>query len=137
MTGADATQDAMSVEQALLLDGKKMEGDRKLRITRAKAIKRNAKPKNPAERQRRAVPKEGRQYVPKVDPKAQATVGRAGKLLGRAGASVFKKQVEVFEGLRATADTDSGVKKGGTGKKKGGKARARTTTRSTAWKKKA
>jgi nucleolar protein 12 len=133
-------QDAMSVDQALLLDGKKMEGDRKLRVTRAKTIKRNQKPQKPGERQqRRPAPKSpggGKGFVPKADPKTQATVGRAQKLLGRAGASQLKKQVEVFEGMRATADTDSGIKKGGTGKKKGGKARARTTTRSTAWKKK-
>ena len=117
-----------------------MEGDRKLRITRAKAMKRNQqKPKGPSHREpRRPPPKEGRGlFVPKADPKAQATIGRAGTLLGRAGAVQLKKQVEVFEGMRATADTDSGVKKGGSGKKNGGKARARTTTRSTAWKKKA
>ena len=123
----------MSVDQALLLDGQKMEGDRKLRVTRAKSVKRNASSRKPNER--RAAPK-GKVYVPKADPLKQSTVGRATKLLGRAGASQLKKQVEVFEGLRATADTDSGVKKGGAGKKKGGKARARTTARSTAWKSK-
>lgn len=130
-------EDAMSVDQALLLDGKKMEGDRKLRVTRAKSIKRNQKSRD--RQPRRPAPKSAggdKLYVPKADPKQQATLGRAQKLLGRAGASQLKKQVEVFEGMRATAGTDSGIKKGGTGKKKGGKARARTTTRSTAWKKK-
>jgi len=126
-------EDAMSVDQALLLDGQKMEGDRKLRVTRAKSVKRNASSRKPNER--RAAPKKGKVYVPKADPLKQSTIGRATKLLGRAGASQLKKQVEVFEGLRATADTDSGVKKGGAGKK-GGKARVRTTARSTAWKSK-
>lgn len=116
-----------------------MEGDRKLRVTRAKAQKRNTKEKhNDRDRQRRPLPKagSGKGYVPRADPKQQATIGRATKLLGKAGAVQLKKQVEVFEGIRATATSDSGIKKGGTGKKKGGKARARTTTRSTAWKKK-
>lgn len=128
----------MSVDQALLLDGKKMEGDRKLRVTRAKAQKRNVKEKHTdRDRQRRPPPKTNNKgYVPRADPKQQATIGRATKLLGKAGAVQLKKQVEVFEGMRATATSDSGIKKGGTGKKKGGKARARTTTRSTAWKKK-
>ena len=129
------SQDPMSVEQALLLDGKKMEGDRKLRVTRAKSAGRNAKDRRPAERQQRPK-KTDRVYVPKPDPKQQSTIGRATKLLGRAGATALKRQVQVFEGLRATAATDSGIKKGGTGKKKGGKARARTTKRSTAWKRK-
>ncbi|KAI5848992.1 hypothetical protein BZA05DRAFT_339357 [Tricharina praecox] len=132
-------EDAMSVDQALLLDGKKMEGDRKLRVTPAKAQKRNAKEKhNDRDRQRRPPPKAGsaKGYVPRTDPKQAATIGRATKLLGKAGAVQLRKHVDVFEGMRATATSDSGIKKGGTGKKKGGKARARTTVRSTAWKKK-
>ena len=129
------SQDPMSVEQALLLDGKKMEGGRELRVTRAKSAGRGAKDRRPAERQQRPK-KTDRVYVPKPDPKQQSAVGRATKLLGRAGATALKRQVQVFEGLRATAATDSGIKKGGTGKKKGGKARARTTKRSTAWKRK-
>jgi nucleolar protein 12 len=135
-------EDAMVVDQALLLDGKKMvegkktEGDRKLRVSRAKAIKRNAKGK-PEVQQRRAPSKKPQStYVPKADPKQQATLGRATKLLGKAGATQLKKQATVIEGLRASATTPSGIKKGGSGKKSGGKTRARQTKRSTAWKKK-
>ena len=134
----------MSVDPALLLDGKKMENDRKLRISRAKSIKRNQKPSSfssgsssstTAPKARRPPPKSAPPgYVPKVDAKSQSTLGRATKLLGRAGASQLKKQVLVFEGLRATAGAESGVRQGGSGKKKDGK-RARTA-RSTAWKKK-
>jgi nucleolar protein 12 len=130
---ANGSQDAMAVDQALLLDGKKMEGDRKLRISRAKTIKR----KDKRVQERRPEPKSGKGkiYVPKADPKQQAMLGRASKLLGRAGASQLKKQSEIFEGLRATETSDPGLKKGGTGKKKG-KPRARAAARSSAWKNK-
>lgn len=135
-------EDAMVVDQALLFDGKKMvegkktEGDRKLRVSRAKAIKRNAKGKPEVEQRRAPSKKPQSTYVPKADPKQQATLGRATKLLGKAGATQLKKQATVIEGLRASATTPSGIKKGGSGKKSGGKTRARQTKRSTAWKKK-
>lgn len=122
----------MSVDPALLLDGVKMAGDRKLRVTRAKAIKR----KDAAQKAnaRKPPPRSGKVYVPKADPREQATLGRATKLLGRAGAAQLKSQSAVFEGIRASSTDDSGIKKGGTGKKKG-KPRARAQARSGAWKK--
>lgn len=125
-------QDAMSVDQALLLNEKKMEGDnRKLRISRAKTIKRkDQKPRDGM--QRRAPPKKSG-FVPRADPKQQATLGRATKLLGKAGAAQLKQQVKVFEGIRASETTDSGIKKGGSGKKGGSKNR---TARSMAWREK-
>ncbi|KAL7270745.1 Nucleolar protein 12 [Rhizina undulata] len=146
-------EDEMSVDSALLLDGKKMANDRKLRVSRAKAIKRSSnkppshstssirggpiKPRNnnPTSQTKARNPTTQQSvYVPKADPRKQALLGRANNLLGRAGASALKKQGEVFEGLRATAATDSGIKKGGSGKKKG-KPRARASERSAAWKK--
>jgi nucleolar protein 12 len=127
----------MAIDEALLLDGKKMAaegqkipGDRKLRVTRAKNIKRrdaNKPERRPEPRAPKAV------YIPKVDPKKKDTLGRARKLLGRAGAAQLKAHGEVFEGLRASANTDSGIKKGGSGKKKG-KPRARSSARAAAWK---
>jgi nucleolar protein 12 len=128
-------QDPMSVEQALLLDGKKMANDRKLRVTRAKSLKRNQLKK--PERRPEPRTKSGKKsvYVPKVDPRKKDTLSRAHKLLGRAGAAQLKSQGEAFEGLRATAQTDSGIKKGGSGKKTG-RARARAAARTAAWKQK-
>jgi nucleolar protein 12 len=122
----------MSVDPALLLDGVKMAGDRKLRVTRAKAIKRKEAAQKIAARN--PAPRSGKVYVPKADPKEQANLGRATKLLGRAGAAQLKSQSAVFEGFRASANDDAGIKKGGTGKKKG-KPRARAQARSGAWKK--
>lgn len=123
----------MSVDQALLLDGKKMEGDRRaLRVTRAKTIKRKDQ-KAGASQFRQPQKRQG--FVPRADPKQQATLGRATKLLGKAGAAQLKKQVKVFEGMRATENTDSGVKKAPK-KNKGAKKRIRTTERSVAWKQK-
>lgn len=135
----------MAVDEALLLNDKKMPNDRKLRVTRAKTIKRNAKRPSerddPRSRSRRPDPtsrrpadnKKGSVYQPKVDPRKRDVLGRATKLLGRAGAAQLKSQGDVFEGLRATAKTDSGIKKGGSGKK-GGKPRARAAARASAWK---
>lgn len=125
-------EDPMCVDPALLLDGVKMAGDRKLRITRAKAIKRKDAARKTAERKPAA--RSGRVYVPKADPKEQANLGRATKLLGRAGAAQLKSQSAVFEGHRASSKDDAGVNKGGSGRKKG-KPRARAQARSGAWKK--
>lgn len=134
----------MAINKALLLDGQKMSteghkiaGDRKLRVTRAKSTKRSdmsdkSKNRNKKPERRGPQPKVQPIYVPKPDPKDQALVGRASKLLGRAGASILKKQGAVFEGLRATKDTDSGIRKGGSG---GGKRKGKPRARSTAWRK--
>ncbi|RPB02361.1 RNA-binding domain-containing protein [Choiromyces venosus 120613-1] len=129
-------EDPMSVDEALLLDSKKMANDRKLRVTRAKSTKRNQtrKPDPPTSSSSKRFLKGRSVYVPKMDPKVKDTVSRAHKLLGRAGAAQLKSQSEVFEGLRASANTDSGIKKGGSGKKKAGKPRSRA--RSAAWKQK-
>jgi len=123
----------MSVDEALLLDSKKMANDRKLRVTRAKTIKRNQtrKPDPPISGKRSSKGKGV--YVPKLDPKVKDIVSRAHKLLGKAGAAQLKPQSEVFEGLRASASTASGIKNGGSGKK-GGKSRARA--RAAAWRQK-
>jgi len=123
----------MSVDEALLLNSKKMANDRKLRVTRAKTIKRNQtrKPEPPIAGKRSSKGKGV--YVPKPDPKAKDIASRAHKLLGKAGAAQLKSQSEVFEGLRASASTVSGIKKGGSGKK-GGKPRSRART--AAWRQK-
>lgn len=75
--------------------------------------------------------------------------GRARKMLGRAGAAHVKKgqnglmgdsgmktpESFVFEGHRASKGQGaSGLKLGGSGKKKGGKPRNRSTKRAGAWK---
>ncbi|TGZ80927.1 RNA-binding domain-containing protein [Ascodesmis nigricans] len=127
-------EDLMSVDQALLLDGKKMEGDRRaLRVTRAKTIKRKDQKSGTSVFKKPQPKKQG--FVPRADPKQQATLGRATKLLGKAGAAQLKKQTKIIEGLRANETTDAGVKKGPK-KNKGAKKRIRTTERSMAWKQK-
>lgn len=91
-------------------------------------------------------------YVPKPSSEAQSFQGRAGKLLGRAGAAKVRtggqdpgsngKSVNgfkspesiVFEGYRASSKTGkAGLKLGGSGKKKG-KPRTRSSVRGSAWK---
>ena len=132
-------QNGTSVEQALVLDGQKMQGDRKLRVSRAKNIRRKNKPSNSATT--RGPPPSKKQkttYVPKDDPRQKEMLGRARKLLGKAGAAKMRKAPEafIFEGTRATATSNPGVKLGGKkykGKKAGG---AKPNARSTAWKQK-
>ncbi|PWW79225.1 RNA-binding domain-containing protein [Tuber magnatum] len=126
-------EDPMSVDEALLLDSRKMANDRKLRVTRAKTTRRNQtrKPDLPISGKRS--PKGKSVYVPKLDPKVKDTVSRAHKLLGRAGAAQLKSQSEVFEGLRASANTGSSIKKGGSGKKAG---KPRSRARAAAWRRK-
>lgn len=134
-------EDVMAVDEALLLHEKRMPNDRKLRVTRARAIKRNAKRSTENDGDRRPDPTsrrprdniKGSVYQPKVDPRKRDQLNRASKILGRAAAAQLKSQGDVFEGLRATANTDSGIKKGGSGKK-AGKPRARAVARSQAWK---
>jgi len=143
-------EDQMTVDQALLLDGQKMADDkhkRKLRVTRSKTLKKKSSSNNGPGGSGGAsaistgrAPRQGAGfYVPKPDPKQAGMLGRAGKLLGRAGAAKMKRpkigENEIFEGTRAKAGMDSGIRKGGTGKKKG-KPRARASARTTAWKQK-
>lgn len=134
-------EDAMAVDEALLLHEKRMPNDRKLRVTRARTIKRNARGLAENDRDRhpdltsrrpRANGK-GSVYQPKVDPRKRDQLNRASKILGRAAAAQLKSQGDVFEGLRATANTDSGIKRRGSGKK-AGKPRSRAISRSQAWK---
>ena len=110
-----------------------MENDRLLRVSRAKNVKRKNKS---VESIPRAPPaKKQRVYVPRKDPREKEILGRASKLLGRAGAAQVKRAPEsfVFEGVRATSKSNHGVKLGV--RKKGGK-KPRTTSRSTSWKQK-
>ncbi|KEQ70369.1 hypothetical protein M436DRAFT_53774, partial [Aureobasidium namibiae CBS 147.97] len=125
-----------AVEAALLLNEKKFPPmlPRKLRVTRAKTIKRNVKPGSNAVKAPGAASKGI--YNPKADPVMQSNMGRAGKLMGRAAAAQGFKTPEsfIFEGHRAKAGAGkSGLKLGGSGKKKG-KPRTRSSNRAAAWK---
>ncbi|KAK5681253.1 Nucleolar protein 12 [Elasticomyces elasticus] len=151
-------EDANAVEAALLYDEKKFPPmlPRKLRVTRAKAVKRNAKPGSgrPTNRAPNATG-----YQRKVTGEERSQAGRAGKLFGRAGAAkmrkpgrgdpmhradnpnntklgdgttradTFKRPEDfVFEGHRATSKSGkTGLKLGG--KPKGAK-KGKPTTRS-------
>ncbi|RPB24746.1 RNA-binding domain-containing protein [Terfezia boudieri ATCC MYA-4762] len=126
-------EDVVSVEQALLLDGRKMQNDRKLRVSRAKAVKRKNKPVDvtgPSSKKQKV-------FVPRDNPRQKEMLGRARRLLGKAGAAKAKKAPEsfIFEGTRATVTANPRIKLGG--KKKGKPARARANARSSAWKQKA
>ncbi|KAF8455672.1 hypothetical protein BGX38DRAFT_1088036 [Terfezia claveryi] len=126
-------EDVVTVEQALLLDGQKMQNDRKLRVSRAKAVKRKNNPVDvtgPSSKKQKV-------FVPRDDPRQKEMLGRARRLLGKAGAAKAKKAPEsfIFEGTRATATANPRIKLGG--KKKGKPARARANARSSAWKQKA
>ncbi|KAI5201886.1 hypothetical protein E4T39_04990 [Aureobasidium subglaciale] len=137
-----------AVEAALLLNEKKFPPmlPRKLRVTRAKTIKRNVKPGSNAVKAPGATNKGI--YNPKADPVMQSNMGRAGKLLGRAAAAQVQKgkpiggtpqgfktpESFIFEGHRAKAGGGkAGLKLGGSGKKKG-KPRTRSSNRAQAWK---
>ncbi|KAK6504175.1 Nucleolar protein 12 [Arthrobotrys conoides] len=131
--------DDVDVEKALLLNDKPMEVEkgrkRKLRVTRAKNMRKKAVPDSAPGAVRSA--KKNGVYVPKADPRQSGAAGRAGKLFGRAGGAKMRKieDTGVYEGTRAAPGMDVGLRTGGSGKKKGG-ARARKTVRSAAWKKK-
>ncbi|KAL9072085.1 MAG: hypothetical protein Q9157_005243 [Trypethelium eluteriae] len=86
--------DENAVEEALLYDGKKFPPllPRKLRVSRAKSIKRNATTKSKsqqrslAEGSARTLPRDGNS---KSDSLQRSLVGRAGKMLGKAGAAAM------------------------------------------------
>jgi nucleolar protein 12 len=135
-------QDENSVEAALLHNDKKFPPllPRKLRVTRAKAVKRNAPPKDGQR------PKINGIYNPKVSTREKSMQGRARKMLGRAGAAQAKQgrngalgdmrapESFVFEGHRASKGQGlAGLKLGGSGKKKG-KPRNRSAKRGAAFK---
>jgi nucleolar protein 12 len=145
-------QDENGVEAALQFNDQRYPPflPRKLRVVRAKAFKRNAKPTASSGK-----PNSNGVYAPKISAEEKSMQGRAGKLLGRAGAaqvrkgqttlsggkkqdfpSGFKKPESfVFEGHRASIKQGhSGLKLGKSMKKKGGKPTTRSSKRGTAWK---
>lgn len=149
--------DGNAVEAALLYNEKKFPPmlPRKLRVTRAKAMKRNAKPDSGRPMSRPSTSG----YARKVSGEEASKMGRASKLLGRAaaaqmrkptgsnrvphgpprnrstdGESIRKPESFVFEGHRASSrQGKSGLKLGGSGKKKE-KPRTRSAKRGTAFK---
>lgn len=150
--------DENSVEAALLYDEKKFPPmlPRKLRVSRAKAPKRNAKPGSGRPGMGRPTSKSG--YQRKITAEEASKMGRAGKLLGRAGAAQSRRaggapatrpkqagpalgdgiknpENFIFEGHRAS------VKQGNTGLKLGlrsaGTKKVGVTKRSASFKNKA
>lgn len=141
-------EDVNAVEAALLYDGEKFPPmlPRKLRVSRSKAQKRNAKPGSgrPTSKPRT------NGYQRKVSGEEASQRGRAGKLYGRAAAAQAKKQSAsgaqvpdgikkpenfVFEGHRASSTGGkAGLKLGGKGKKKGAKPTGRSAKRGAAYK---
>ena len=125
------------MEKALLYNEKKFPPllPRLLRVTRAKnASKTNSRQSD--ERRPKYNPvryQSSSGYQPKVTPQIQSLTGRAGKLLGRAGAAQFRNHHEeghkspaiqtspeaiVFEGYRASSKQGNGTMKlKGTGKR--------------------
>lgn len=143
--------DENGVEAALQFNDKKFPPllPRKLRVVRAKGIKRNVK-QNPSSTR----PNSKSVYNPKVSAHEKSMQGRANKLLGRAGAAQARHgqkslsglgrpgstplkapEAFVFEGHRASSKQGtSGLKSGGSGRKKGGKPKTRSSKRGAAWK---
>ena len=149
-------QDENSVESALLLDGKHFPPmlPRKLRISRAKAIKRNATLKRDIESKN---PNKVGIYRPKISSQQLSDLGRASRMLGKAGAALMSKQDKkkshgppartaapsqvvkapesfVFEGHRAKSGSYTGSKKKVASKKKSGRPTNRSSKRAAAWK---
>jgi len=137
-----------------------------MRVTRAKAVKKTALASQHARTASRPLtkssgnPNRERIYNPKMSSQQQSLQGRAGKLLGRAGAAQYKRRdgaasfegrpngkIEgiaktpesiVFEGYRASAKSGKpkDLKFGGSGGgKKKGKPRTRSSKRASEWKK--
>lgn len=158
---ANRVQDGNDVESALLLDGKKFPPmlPRALRVTRAKDPRKTALAQERANAKAHASDKQaarGTGYRPKITPEQQAAAGRAGKLLGRAGAAHMhrsskggapngsaldgKKTPEqiVFEGRRASSKDGrpKDLKFGKKGKGKKTRPMHRGARRAAEWKKK-
>ncbi|KAI9819580.1 MAG: Nucleolar protein 12 [Pycnora praestabilis] len=146
--------DPNAVEAALLYHDKSYPPllPRKLRVTRAKHVKKTSSAQNSKNTTRAGSSNNAKRiYNPKTTSRVQSLEGRAGKLLGRAGATHFRtpsrgsendrtrgvaKTPEsiVFEGYRASKKIGKeGIKMGGSGKKKG-KPRTRSSKRGSAWK---
>ncbi|PNY23370.1 Nucleolar protein 12 [Tolypocladium capitatum] len=150
--------DGNDVESALHLDGKKFPPmlPRALRVTRAKDPRKTATAQERAKARANAsdAAVHNTKYRPKITPEQQAAAGRAGKLLGRAGAAMHRNKSRsdasngahtgmktpeqvVFEGRRASSrDALSKDLKGKKLKGKPGKPKNRSARRATAWKKK-
>lgn len=127
-------------------DGKKFPPllPRALRVTRAKAIKRKDAKKAAPNASSKGM------YNPKLSSRDQSNLGRASKLLGRAGAAyvragtgaangmrskITKPEAFVFEGHRASAKQGKlGFKFNRSSKKKAGKPQDRSRKRAAAWK---
>ena len=120
---------------------------RKLRVTRAKGVKRNATKKDTWSR-----PATNGVYNPKISEQQKSAMGRASKLLGRAGAAMINRpdapapnsrsprasgelkapESFVFEGHRATKASAAGGKK--KAMKKMGRPQTKSAQRAKEWK---
>ncbi|KAF2723108.1 hypothetical protein K431DRAFT_283276 [Polychaeton citri CBS 116435] len=87
--------DENAVEAALLLEGKKFPPmlPRNLRVSRAKAMKRNATPGSGRPGVSKPAPAAGNGYVRKIGPEEASRLGRTGKLFGKAAAAAQEKQL--------------------------------------------
>lgn len=153
-TLTDDLQDENAVEAALLYNDKRFPPmlPRKLRVSRAKGIKRNVAKKDTWSR-----PAANGVYNPKMSEEQKSAMGRASKLLGRAGAAMINRpdvpssdltasekandlkapESFVFEGHRATKGSLPGGKKLGKSKKnakKPGRPTNRSARRAKEWK---
>ncbi|KAK9368929.1 hypothetical protein V1509DRAFT_621916 [Lipomyces kononenkoae] len=107
-------KDSVYVAKALLLNDKKL-GSRKLRVTRARAVRTQKANKN------QPLMKSG---LTKVDPDTKARLGRAKKVVGKAERAQLSA---VVEGERATQVPVPMLKPGRRGKKGKPRIRARST----------
>ncbi|KAL8826333.1 MAG: hypothetical protein Q9191_003864 [Dirinaria sp. TL-2023a] len=145
--------DPNGVEKALLYDGKKFPPllPRMLRVTRAKNVRKTGNRPSAAVRPTGGDLNEAKTagYRPKIPSEVRSLSGRAGKLLGRAGAAQVRGSSDgqrkpagvlkspetlIFEGYRASSRQGKGtLKLGGSGKKQG-KPRTRSSKRGAAFK---
>ncbi|KAI6870184.1 RNA-binding domain-containing protein [Hortaea werneckii] len=109
-------EDENAVEAALLLNEKKFPPmlPRKLRVSRAKAQKRNAKPGSGRPGSNKTPEKGGLGYKRKISGEEASQMGRAGKLYGRAAAAKMKKP-----GKGSSSERRPSENRGGEGKKLG------------------
>jgi len=104
--------DENGVEAALEYNDKRFPPmlPRKLRVTRAKAQKRNARPNPESTRAatfEKTRPKGG--FVPKLTPEQQSQLGRANRLFGRSAASQMRRESSKTGKLRAPATGANGT----------------------------
>ncbi|KAL8980662.1 MAG: hypothetical protein Q9205_004324 [Flavoplaca limonia] len=146
-----------AVEKALAYNEKRFPPllPRVLRVTRAKKMTKSSLTKPQHGRKVDETMASKASYVPKMDSAKQSLSGRAGKLLGRAGAAYLKGQQSVgtpsskgagnamrtpeqivFEGYRASSRQGQGAKIGGPKKKQqqAGKPGTRSSRRAAAFK---